>query len=924
MAGPGVPSTGYSAGTDIGVSGQASGGPVNAPYQGPSITEDTSGNIYVAFSSDVSATGWGIYSAKSLNGGTSFTVQYIAAAYTGTYCTTGGGSGTCELVSPTIVATPTASDVCIVYLAISSVTTVNYGDYYHTCATNYGGSATTGSWSAATGDTAYGTMCSVGTLWAGFGANFGIVAPVAAFDNAGNLLVGAWGDYPSSTCANFGFMFDVWTSGTTFKATYGYTLTQVGGCATANCYYVGAESLECSLAVASCAVSLGVSDATPANWYQDVIVSTTDFSAITYGPMVVATHAFSTTYNSVPIEAVEGDIAYAPSGTNVALTYILDTTTTPTSFDIQYAYSTNDFASAPTTGPSPDGSVTGAGLSAITVEGAGAAPFVAWQNPSALLVVTAATTPGGAWGTIQTAALGGYEPGMATYLPASAVPPWRDDIVYTTTQTTAQSEYIGLDGPYLTAAATTPTLIDVGEQTSLSATANAGIAAYSYSWAGLPAGCASSNADPLTCAPSSSGTGTFSAIVLTLTDGWGFTAKVTMPTLTVDSALVAGAITPASPTIDNGQTITLVSAASGGTAVYTYQWYTGSACNTAIASATASTYAANPTATTTYSYKVTDTSLGSPNYKCSAGDTVTVNSALAAGAVSPSSATIDSGQSILLTSTSPSGGTPTYTYAWRSGTSSTCASDTAVAGQTTSTYTPAPTVTTDYCVQYGDASAGTPTAVAYSNVVTVTVNSALVAGTVTPSSATIDYGQTITLSSTAPSGGTPTYTYAWRSGASATCTGDTAVSGQTSSTYAVSPTVSTYYCVQYGDSSSGTPAAVAYSNVVLVTVNPTLVAGSVTPASPAIDTGQSITLTSAAPTGGTPSYTYAWRSGTSSTCASDALVSGQTTTTYTISPTAATDYCVQYGDSSVGTPTAVVYSNVVLVTVNSALVGDGV
>ena len=105
----------------------------------------------------------------------------------------------------------------------------------------------------------------------------------------------------------------------------------------------------------------------------------------------------------------------------------------------------------------------------------------------------------------------------------------------------------------------------------------------------------------------------------------------------VNTALVAGAVTPSAPTIDNGQTITLSSAASGGTVGggYTYQWYSSAtgtgACNvgTLIGGATAATYGASPTSATYYCYTVTDHA-NTPVTQGSAWDEVTVNSALIA------------------------------------------------------------------------------------------------------------------------------------------------------------------------------------------------------------------------------------------------------------------------------------------------------
>src|SRR5207245_1299592 len=146
----------------------------------------------------------------------------------------------------------------------------------------------------------------------------------------------------------------------------------------------------------------------------------------------------------------------------------------------------------------------------------------------------------------------------------------------------------------------------------------------------------------------------------------------------------------------------------------------------------------------------------------------------------------------------------------------------------------------------------------------VSVNPILVAGAVTPPSPAIDNGQSITLTAN-PSGGTGPYHYQWYSSVNPACPGTSAAA---TATQLVSPTTSTYYCYTVTDSSTGSPAVSVTSAAFLVTVSPALAAGSITPSSPSIDSGQSITLT-ANPTGGTTPYQYQWYSGPSASCSSD-------------------------------------------------------
>lgn len=131
-------------------------------------------------------------------------------------------------------------------------------------------------------------------------------------------------------------------------------------------------------------------------------------------------------------------------------------------------------------------------------------------------------------------------------------------------------------------------------------------------------------------------------------------------TLIINTALSAAAPTPPAPTIDNGQSITLTGLGSGGTASYTYQWYTGGACNSAIGGATGSSVIVSPASTTTYSYAVTD-SASTPVTVCSSGDTVTVSPALKDTWIA-SQSTLNIGQIQTLTANLISVGTPTYTF----------------------------------------------------------------------------------------------------------------------------------------------------------------------------------------------------------------------------------------------------------------------
>ncbi|MGD0478280.1 MAG: IPT/TIG domain-containing protein [Nitrososphaerales archaeon] len=142
---------------------------------------------------------------------------------------------------------------------------------------------------------------------------------------------------------------------------------------------------------------------------------------------------------------------------------------------------------------------------------------------------------------------------------------------------------------------------------------------------------ASSGSITFTSATSESTTATIGGTG-TITAGFGPTTP-----------LSAGDITPSSPSITLGGSVTLTAHPAGGIPPYTYQWYTSSDCSSSpISGETSTTYLASPSSTTTYYYGVTDS--GSPAASaCSAGDTV----ALVSISLSPASGAV--GTSVTIT-----------------------------------------------------------------------------------------------------------------------------------------------------------------------------------------------------------------------------------------------------------------------------------
>jgi hypothetical protein len=410
--------------------------------------------------------------------------------------------------------------------------------------------------------------------------------------------------------------------------------------------------------------------------------------------------------------------------------------------------------------------------------------------------------------------------------------------------------------------------------------------------------------------------------------------------VTVSPTLTAGGITPPSPTIDDGQTVTLHSAAAGGSGSDSYQWYSGSSksgCTSLgnpISGATSTTYGASPSTGTYYCYVVTDSVSSAAT---SGADLVSVNPALTApGAPSPSATTVDASQAVSVTGTMPSTGTPPYAWQWLVSVSGGSYRDATECGSSASGSGAGPGTTKtcsipanslaansnyDFRLEITDNSFGGASATSAPSTL-VSVNPALSAGSGSPTAPSIDSGQSVTLTAT-PSGGSTPYDYQWYSSSKNTgsCNSGTALGA--SKTQPVSPSTTTYYCYVVTDSASATGS----SNWNKVTVNAKLAAGAASPTGADLDLGQAVTLT-ATPSGGTTPYDYRWHWSTSAagSCSSGtSLGSASTQTTGSeISAAGSYYYCYVVTDNSQadGGP-ATASSNWDLVSVNSSLSNPG-
>ncbi len=393
------------------------------------------------------------------------------------------------------------------------------------------------------------------------------------------------------------------------------------------------------------------------------------------------------------------------------------------------------------------------------------------------------------------------------------------------------------------------------------APATGGTGTFAYQW--------ESSVDNATWAPIAGATGAaYTPGVLSVTtyfrrqvsSGACASAPSNVVTITVTPALTAGTIA-ADQAVCAGSPVaplTNTAAPTGGTGTFAYQWESSvnNTTWTAIAGATGPEYAPGPLTVTTYFRR--QVSSGPCTGLPSNVVTITVTPALTAGTIAANQTVCAGTAPALLTSTvAAAGGNGTIVYQWEASVDNT--TWTAVTGATGPTYAPGPlTATTSFRRR---ATSG-PCGPVVSNVVTITVTPALAAGTIAADQ-TLCAGATPAplTSATAPTGGTGTFTYQWE--ASVDNTNWTAVTGATGPTYAPGPlTATTYFRRQV---SSG-PCANLPSNVVTITVLPTLTAGTIA-ADQDICAGTApapLTSTGAAG-GGTGTFAYQWESSADNT-----------------------------------------------------------
>ncbi|WBO86483.1 T9SS type B sorting domain-containing protein [Hymenobacter yonginensis] len=351
--------------------------------------------------------------------------------------------------------------------------------------------------------------------------------------------------------------------------------------------------------------------------------------------------------------------------------------------------------------------------------------------------------------------------------------------------------------------------------------------------------------------------------------------------ITVVPALTAGTIA-ADQTVCAGSPAALLSSsapATGGTGTVAYQWQSSPDGTTwsNIGGATAETYAPGALAATTLFRRLASSG---PCTAVSNAVTITVAPALAAGTIAANQTLCNGAVPAALTSTAAVGGPGPVTYQWES--SGDNATWTAIAGATNPEYTPGPLTATTYFRRRVSSGSCGPV---YSNVVTLTVAPVLTAGTIAADQTLCPGAAPAPLTSTAEAaGGTGPVAYQWESSPdNATWV---AVPGATSATYAPASLAATTYFRRAATAGACGPV---YSNVVTLTVLPTLTAGSIAADQTLCNGATPAPLTSSAgAAGGTGTFAYQWEASPDNVTWT--AISGATADTYAPGPLTITTY----------------------------------
>lgn len=343
-----------------------------------------------------------------------------------------------------------------------------------------------------------------------------------------------------------------------------------------------------------------------------------------FGTEGISSATTVTVARGLTVVGVAGSAAAVDVGTPITIATTVGGGVAPYTYDYTSLPSGCTSTSAATLSCTPD--TVGPASLAVRVTDAlnasGSATGTLTVNPLpavAMFAATPSTTDVGVATTLAVAPSGGTGPFSFAYagLPTGCSSSNTASLVCTPTASGAATVTVtATDADGVTAIATTtvtvnpaPTIssfaasrsaVTLGLATVLTAVVSGGTGTLNYTFAGLPAGCATVNALSLTCTPTSTGT---SSVTFTARDGLGGTGSGAL-TLAVNPKPAIAHATFAPSTVDTGSATTLTVSASGGTGSLSYAY---AALPSGCSSSDTATLACTPSASGTFSVAVSVT-----------------------------------------------------------------------------------------------------------------------------------------------------------------------------------------------------------------------------------------------------------------------------------------------------------------------------
>jgi gliding motility-associated-like protein/uncharacterized repeat protein (TIGR01451 family) len=438
------------------------------------------------------------------------------------------------------------------------------------------------------------------------------------------------------------------------------------------------------------------------------------------------------------------------------------------------------------------------------------------------------------------------------------------------------------------------TSICPGDLVTYTATSTNG-GAPTYTWSGTPTAAgtgATYSTTALTSPNSVTVTVTVNSTVTCVTSATATSTPVVVTVTPVPAITVSISPDVTSICANNPVQFTATVGGTGSTPAPKYEWFVTSAATATggtsqgTASTTATTFTTSALTATNnkvYVQVVSNATCAATTPVASNVVAITVNAGIGAGTVgSDQTICYNSIPAALTETVAPTGIVGTPTYQWEGSTDNGITVPfTAIPGATNSGYTSPIAITQDVYVRRVITDPGTPAPcnVATSNTIHITVRPQLVAGVIGSDESTCSGAATATMSeTTAPTGGTGTYTYQWQSDAAAI--GVFAdITGATNSSYTSAALTRTTQFQRV--ETSGTCGNVI-SNIVTKTITtPEVVTASINDPGQVCAGSAAFTFTATAATTGTGTLSYAWTLGGTAV--------GTNSSSYSYSPVLADD-----------------------------------